>query len=219
MRFNMRYVLYLYVLIAYSLAGAGSYDEFFGAIRSDNDRTVRSLLKRGLDPNILAPGGEPALILALREPALKIVAALLESPLTDVEFRTVNDESALMLAALRGYTQVCEQLIARNADVNKPGWTPLHYAATGGHLKIVELLLENHAYIDAASPNGSTPLMLASKYGTSDVVIKLLEAGADPLIKNNLQLTALDFAMEVQRDDIVHTIAAAVRAKRKQGAW
>jgi ankyrin repeat protein len=215
----MRYVFYLYVLIAYSLASAGSYDEFFGAIRSDNDRTVRSLLKRGLDPNILALSGEPALILALREPALKIVAALLESPLTQVEFRTANDESALMLAALRGYTQVCEQLIARNADVNKPGWTPLHYAATGGHVKIVELLLENHAYIDAASPNGSTPLMLASKYGTSDVVIKLLEAGADPLIKNSLQLTALDFAMDVQRDDIVRTIAAAVRAKRKQGAW
>jgi ankyrin repeat protein len=139
--------------------------------------------------------------------------------LTQVEFRTVNDESALMLAALRGYTQVCEQLIAHNADVNKPGWTPLHYAATGGHVKIVELLLDNHAYIDAASPNGSTPLMLASKYGTIDVVSKLLEAGADPLIKNSLQLTAIDFAMEVQRDDIVRTIAAAVRAKRKQGAW
>ena len=177
------------------------------------------MLKRGFDPNIPSPNGEPALILALREPALKVVAALLESPLIQVEFRTVNDESPLMLAALRGYAEVCKQLIARNADVNKPGWTPLHYAATSGHGKIVELLLDSHAYIDAASPNGSTPLMLASKYGTFDVVNQLLEAGADPSIKNDLQLTAIDFAMQVQRDDIVRAIATAVRARRKSGVW
>ncbi|HNV58955.1 MAG TPA: ankyrin repeat domain-containing protein [Rhodoferax sp.] len=216
---NFRYFLYLSVFIAHSFAVAGSYEEFFGAIRSDSDITIRTLLKRGFDPNTLSPNGEPALILALREPALKVVAALLESPTIQVEFRTVKDESPLMLAALRGYTEVCKQLIAHDADVNKPGWTPLHYAATSGHGKIVELLLDNHAYIDASSPNGSTPLMLASKYGTFDVVKQLLEAGADPSIKNDLQLTAIDFAMQVQRDDIVRLIAAAVRGKKKPGAW
>lgn len=216
---NFRYFLYLFVFIAHSLAIAGSYEEFFGAIRSDSDITIRTLLKRGFDPNTLSPNGEPALILALREPALKVVAALLESQTIQVEFRTVKDESPLMLAALRGYTEVCKQLIAHDADVNKPGWTPLHYAATSGHGKIVELLLDNHAYIDASSPNGSTPLMLASKYGTFDVVKQLLEAGADPSIKNDLQLTAIDFAMQVQRDDIVRLIAAAVRGKKKPGAW
>jgi ankyrin repeat protein len=203
----------------FSVTHAGSYDEFFGAIRPDSDNTIRALLKRGFDPNILSPNGEPALILALREPSFKVIDALLESPLTKVEFRTVNDESALMLAALRGYLDVCKALIARDADVNKPGWTPLHYAATGGHGKIVELLLDNHAYIDAASPNGSTPLMLASKYGTMDVVKQLLDAGADPLIKNGLGLTAIDFAMQVQRNDIAQSIASVARSKRKQGAW
>jgi ankyrin repeat protein len=212
---NIRYVLYLYVFIWVSCAFAGSYDDFFGAIRQDNDKVIRSLLNRGFDPNTLAPNGETGLILALREPSFKVLTALLESPLTNVEFRTGNDESALMLAALKGYFPACVELIARDADVNKTGWTPLHYAATGGHLKIVQLLLDNHAYIDAASPNASTPLMMAAMYGTVDVVKVLLDAGADPLLKNGLGLTAIDFASQVQRDDIVSAIAAAIRAQRK----
>jgi hypothetical protein len=61
--------------------------------------------------------------------------------------------------------------------------------------------------------------MLSAKYGTIDVVKLLLDAGADPNLTNAIGLTAIDFAMQVQRDDIVGIIAAAVRGKRKQGAW
>ncbi len=124
-----------------------------------------------------------------------------------------------MLAALRGHLEICRKLIARDADVNKPGWAPLHYAATGGHLAIMRLLLDNHAYIDAAAPNGSTPLMMAAKYSTDEAVRLLLDAGADPALKNALGLTAVDFANEVQRDDIVQIISAAVRAQRTKGTW
>jgi ankyrin repeat protein len=219
MRIYIRYVIYLVVFIGFSFAKAGSYEVFFDAIQPDNANAVRTLLQRGFDPNTLSPNGEPALMLAVREPSFKVISALLSSPLTQVEFRNVNDESPLMLASLRGYIDVCKDLIARNADVNKPGWTPLHYAATGGHSKVVELLLDNHAYIDATSPNASTPLMLAAKYGTIEVVRQLLEAGADPLLKNGLGLTAIDFATQVQRDDIVRIIAAAVRTRNIQGVW
>jgi len=219
MRNYIRYCLYLIVLIGYCSAYAGSYDDFFDAIRRDEAPVVRGLLKRGFDPNTVNPQGEHGLILALRERSLNVVDALLESPLTRVEVRTAQDESPLMLAALRGHFDLCKTLIARDADVNKPGWTALHYAATGGHIAIIRLLLDNHAYIDAAAPNGSTPLMMASKYGTDEAVRLLLDAGADPALKNALGLTAIDFANQVQRDDIVQIIAAAVRAQRAKGTW
>lgn len=218
MRIYIRYLFYLYVLFVFSLANAGSYDDFFVALQRDDAAAVRTLLKRGFDPNTVNPKGIHALIVALREPSLNVATALLENPLTQVEVRTAQDESSLMLAAIKGYLDICKQLIARDADVNKPGWAPLHYAATGGHIAVMRLLLDNHAYIDAASPNGSTPLMMAAQYGTNDAVKLLIDAGADPALKNVQGLTAMDFARQVQREDTVLLIAAGVRGQRK-GAW
>ena len=176
------------------------------------------MLKRGFDANTVNQKGSPALIAALRESSLKVAMALVENPSTQVELRTAQDESALMLAALKGCLEICKLLIERDADVNKPGWTPLHYAATGGHTGVMGLLLDNHAYIDAASPNGSTPLMMAARYGSNDAVKLLLDAGADPTLKNAQGMTAVDFARQVQREDTVLLIAAGVRSKRK-GTW
>lgn len=208
-----KYPLYLVVLIGYSFVHAGSYEDFFAAIRYDDARVVRSFLQRGFDPNTLNPNGVVGLMLAIVEPSPNVVDALLESPTTRVEWRNSADESPLMMAALKGYAKVCEQLIARDADVNKPGWTALHYAATGGHSEIVQLLLREHAYIDAASPNGSTPLMMAARYGGSALVQVLLDAGADPLIKNDLGLTALDFARDASNEASGTAIAVAVRQR------
>jgi TatD DNase family protein len=219
MRIYFRFVAYLIVLFGVSASYAGSYDDFFGAIQRDDAAVVRNLLARGFDPNTVNPKGDYALIVALREPSLKVVAALLEDPRTRAEVRTTKDESPLMLAALRGYLDVCKLLIARDADVNKPGWTPLHYAATGGHIDVMRLLLDNHAYIDAASPNGSTPLMMASMYGTIDSVKLLLEAGADPSLKNVQGLSAIDFARQVQREETVLLVAAALRSRKPKGVW
>ncbi|NBX60947.1 MAG: ankyrin repeat domain-containing protein [Betaproteobacteria bacterium] len=80
------------------------------------------------------------------------------------------------------------------AEVSKKGWTPLHYAATKGHVQMMRLLMENDAYLDAESPNGTTPLMMAARYGTPAAVKLLLEEGADPRIENKLGLNALEFA-------------------------
>lgn len=216
---KIKYLIYLIVFIGFSVSRAGSYDDFFGAIKHDKPEVIRALLKRGFDPNTVGPGGDPALILAVREPSYGAIDVLLESPLTRVEARTSKDESPLMLAALKGYLDVCEKLISRDADVNKPGWTPLHYAATNGHLDVMRLLLERHAYIDATSPNGSTPLMMAALYGTTDAVKLLLEAGADPTIKNALGLSAIDFARRIEKEDAVTLIAAAVRKMHPKGNW
>jgi ankyrin repeat protein len=109
-------------------------------------------------------------------------------------------------------TEVCRQLIVADADVNKPGWTPLHYASTKGHLDIINLLLENNAYIDAESPNGTTPLMMAAQYGTPEAVKLLLNAGADPLIKNGLGLTAFDFATRADRPDAIRLLKDFIKA-------
>ena len=211
--------LYLVVLIGFSSVFAGSYDDFFSAIKQNDTTKISELLKRGFDPNTINPDGKSGLLLALQDESNKVAEILIHAPGIKVEMRNNKDESPLMLSALKGNLTLSLLLIKKGADINKTGWTPLHYAATNGHAEIVRLLLDENAYIDAASPNGSTPLMMAAHYGTPEVVKLLLEAGADPLLKNDLQLSALDFATRANRFDSASIIAAFIRGARPKGTW
>ncbi len=216
---TIKKLIYLVALIGFNSVQAGSYDDFFIAIKRDDASAVQSLLKRGFDANSRDPAGFHGLFLALREPSLKTAGVLTAWPKTDLNVSTKQGETPLMMAALKGHTELATQLVAKGADVNKTDWTPLHYAATHGHIAIINLLLENHAYIDAESPNGSTPLMMAAQYGTAAAVKLLLESGADPLLKNQLGLTAIDFAQRANRTDSAALVAAFVRAKQPKRAW
>ncbi|HQS33090.1 MAG: hypothetical protein B7X59_01290 [Polaromonas sp. 39-63-203] len=212
-------VIYLIVLYGFSVAHAGSYDDFFTAVQRDDAATVQSLLARGFDANTVDPNGLHGLYLALREPSLNVAQVLVDWPKTDVNVLNPKGESALMMAALRGQQAMAEKLIKRGADVNKTGWAPLHYAASNGHLALMALLLENSAYIDAESPNGTTPLMMAAMYGTAEAVKLLIDEGADPQLKNQQGLTALQFAQRANRPDAAGLIATAIRRQRPAGQW
>ena len=204
-------------------AWAGSYEGFFVATQRADAPTITTLLQRGFDPNTRDPRGQVGLMLALKADTLKASDALMQARNLQVEVRNAQDESPLMMAALRGHLEAVRALIARDADVNKPGWAPLHYAATGTQPQqatIIALLLENHAFIDAASPNGTTPLMMAVHYGTRESVQLLLQEGADPSLKNQLGLSAADFALRASRKDMADLIAQAIRQRQpNRGRW
>ena len=218
-RKHFKYFLYIVVFIWQPSAVSGSYEDFFRAVAMDDAASVRALLSRGFDGNTPDPKGQHALLIAAREKSGKVADELLRWPAINVESRNGADESPLMFASLQGLTELAQKLVAKGADVNKPGWTPLHYAATKGHVAIMTLLLDKYAYIDAASPNGTTPLMMAAHYGTPSAVKLLLEAGADPLLKNDQALTAIDFAQRASRQESADIIAAFVRAKQPKGKW
>jgi uncharacterized protein len=219
MRIFFKIVFHLLVLISVSLAHAGSYEDFFQAIKQDDGRRITELLKRGFDPNALDPARTHGLFIAVKEGSLKAAEALIAWPKTNVEWRSPKDESPLMMASLKGQKEIVRKLIARDAHVNKTGWTPLHYAATGGHVEVIQILLDEYAYIDAESPNKSTPLMMAAKYGTPAAVKLLLEAGADARLRNELGLSAIEFAQQGNRRDSAEMIAAAIRAAQPKGKW
>ena len=187
-------------------------------MKVDDAVAVQRLLARGFDANTVDEKGQYGLLIALREPAPKIAATLIDAPNINLNALNSKGESPLMLAALKGQLELAEKMVKKGADVNKTGWTPLHYAASTGQVKMIALLLENHAYIDAESPNGSTPLMMASMYGSPESVKLLLDEGADPLLKNQQGMTALQFAKQANRVDAVELMSAAVR-QRPPGKW
>jgi hypothetical protein len=206
LRKNLKNLVYLVAVVGFSCASAGAYEDFFRALKRDDPRTVQQLLERGFDPNTVDEEGRGGLLIAMQEPSLKAAEALMLHPQTDVNRLNAVGESPLMMAALKGQLDWCERLIERGADVNKTGWTPLHYAATGGHLKIIDLLLEHHAFIDAQSPNRTTPLMMAARYGSEDSARALMNAGADPTLRNERNMTAADFARSVGREPLAQAI-------------
>ena len=194
-----------------SYGTAGVYDDFFAAVKRDNASTMQTVLARGFDVNTRGPNGEIGLSMALFEESEKVVQVLMAWPKTDVNATNSKGESPLMLAALKGQEDIAKRLMNKGADVNKTGWTPLHYAASGGKVPLLKLLIENHAYIDAESPNGTTPLMMAAMYGTGAAVDFLLQQGADSRLQNQQGLTALDFAQRGERPDAIKSLSNPAR--------
>ena len=209
-------------MFACAAVQADSYERFITAVQRDDLRTVQALAAIGLDMNSISPDLQPPLVLALGRDALQVADFLASHPDTDLNATNTAGENALMMAALRGHLGLVQRLIERQAQVNRPGWTPLHYAATHdgeAALPITRLLLEHHAYIDAASPNGSTPLMMAARYGQASVVRLLLEQGADPTLRNQQGLDAIDFARQIDREHVAEAIAQAIRDRQPRGRW
>ncbi|KPI36454.1 Ankyrin repeat-containing protein P16F5.05c [Cyphellophora attinorum] len=82
--------------------------------------------------------------------------------------------------------------------------TPLHYAAANGHLPITQHLVSllpdisasdtseaRSKIINAQNEAGNTPLHWAALNGHLEVVKALVEAGADPGVKNKVQRSVL----------------------------
>ena len=178
-------------------ARAGAYDDFFKALQLDLAQSIKSFLSRGFDPNTIdAVRGDPALIYAVRYQAFNSIPVLLASSQIDIEARAPNGDTALMVAAYKGEKAIVTALLDKGAEPNRPGWTALHYAAASGSLDIVRILLEKSAYIDAEAPNKTTPLMMAAGAGQTSVIKLLIEEGADQTLKNDLGMTARDFALK-----------------------
>ena len=211
MKKYFKFLVYSIVTVAYFFASAGSFEDFFVAIRNDNTATVNELLSRGFDPNTRDAKGQPGLTIAMQEHSLKAALALLAHPAVDVNALNQAGESALMMAALKGDLDGVQLLLEHGAKVNQTGWSPLHYAATGLNPQVVQLLLSRGAELDAGSPNGTTPLMMAAQYGSEDSVKLLLDSGADPKRRNQLDLGVVDFARRAGRDALVKRLEPLTR--------
>jgi hypothetical protein len=158
------------------------------------------------------------LFTAVREGSVKALESLLSSPQTNVNAVNADGETPLMLAAIRGSLPAVQALVKRGAAVNRPGWAPLHYACSGPDNGVAAFLIANGAELNARSDNGTTPLMMAARYGNGDLVPLLLKAGAEPRAANEQELTAADFAQRSGRDrmaaDLRRAMAEAAKAAK-----
>jgi ankyrin repeat protein len=177
------------------------------ATQLDYGARVKDLIKGGESPNSVDAHGMPLIVYAAKYKADSVIAVLAANPDTDLDALDPAGENALMLAAINQDQPMVQALIDKDAEINKTGWTPLHYAASAGDDAIVKLLLDHAAYIDAGSPNGSTPLMMAAASGHDTTIKLLLDEGADMTIKNQLGMNVIDIAKRYNQRDIAEGLS------------
>ncbi|XP_029486914.2 kinase D-interacting substrate of 220 kDa B-like isoform X5 [Oncorhynchus nerka] len=101
----------------------------------------------------------------------------------EVDGRSDNGQTPLMLASEQGSIEIVQELIRRGANVNLDDvdcWSALICAAKEGHVEVVKELLESSAYIEHRDMGGWTALMWAAYKGRVEVTEVLLENGANP---------------------------------------
>lgn len=179
---------------------------FILAAKANDVSFINRLPEMGLDPQSRDSLRNNLLMLALREGGEDLALALLGQPAWQdkaaVEHQNQLAETPLMIAAIKGLERASKRLIELGAAVNRPGWTALHYAATSGSVPVIKLLGEHNAYVDAVSPNNTTPLMMASRFNHRPAASELIQLGADPTITNQAGLNARDYAMEKGNRDL-----------------
>jgi len=92
-----------------------------------------------------------------------------------------NINKPLHIAALKGYSDIVQELIKKDAIINvksQAGETPLHFAVSSGSLDIVKLLIAEGAHVNPKNINGRTPLHLALRVRNMEMVALLDRYGA-----------------------------------------
>ncbi len=181
-------------------------DNYFKYIAFDDvDGVIKALKNKDLNPNTLSKSGDAPLPYAVREDSYKVFKYLLEVSDINIEMQNKSTENALMMLSFKGNLELVKLMVDKyDAEVEKEGWSPIHYAATNGHLPIIQYLVSKEAYVDAGSPNNTTALMLAARYGHIKVVKFLLDHDANLSIHNDQNLTTIDFALINNQEEIAY---------------
>jgi len=162
---------------------------------------IEALLKAGADANFKTPNGETPLMAAARTGKIDAAKALLAAGANINAKETWGEQSALMWAAAQSQADMVKFLAANGAnlndhgkvnqwerkiiqeprpkDMNKGGFTPLHYAAREGCAACVQNLLSAGADPDSEDPDRETPLLLALENMHFDTAAVLVQGGAD----------------------------------------
>ncbi len=178
-------------------------DRMTKAVQFDDLAEVKKLIAAGVSPNLLVKGGNPLTVYAVREKSKQILDYLIGLKGVDVDHPNLSGETVLMMTSLYGMLPEVKVLVdKRGAEINKSGWTPLHYACTEGHLAVADYLLSKGAKVDALSESDTTPLMMAVRSGNIRLVRLLLDRGADLQIRNHQGFSAIDVAELFNQEEI-----------------
>ncbi|PEQ47568.1 hypothetical protein COK00_10405 [Bacillus cereus] len=138
----------------------------------------------------------------------KVVEFMKENPNAVNEF-SEDGWTLLHLAAYFGEKELASFLIESGADIhirakNENKNTPLQAAIANKQSELVAFLIEKGSHVNVIQSGGWTGLHEAALLGNEEIVMLLLENGANKTIKKNDGKTAYDIALEKEHDHLLH---------------
>lgn len=135
-----------------------------------------------------------------------VVSELLKAGYKKIDVRNNTGQTALHIAAMKGYQEVAETLLQHEANVevrDEEGVTPLHLACRYNMPHIVQLLVEvGQADVQVrATKTGSVPLHEAAENDSVDCVKALLALGAPSHPRNALRQTPASIAKRMNHSE------------------
>ena len=165
------------------------------ASQTGDQKAVKQLLKRGLDPNVRGQHAVTPLIEASAKGFLEIARILLKAG-AGVDLFTTRGETALAYAAANGHNGVAQLLLDASATpdchISIPGgrMSALTMAAGRDYEEIATALISRGASIEGWREQ-ERPIVMAARNGHTEIVRLLLLRGANPNSRGNLCKTAL----------------------------
>jgi len=175
------------------------------AISGNGSDAILALLRAGAHHGARDSSGATALIAAAQVGDAAAVAMLTRAVEGDgLNTRDHTGRSALFWAVANNHIQAAEVLIEYGAEieatVESSGCTVLHIAVEHGHLDMISWLLKQSAakWLLAATDKeyGVSALGVACACASNEAAVLLLEAGADPNIRDKRGRTSLHWAAE-----------------------
>lgn len=156
-------------------SGSGWAHPLEKAVRQGSQETFEILLAAGSDPNGRSSDGQTALHVAARKGFGQAIAQLLDAG-ADPNLLSEGGGAAIELAASYGNHEELEMLIAAGAEIR----FSLHSAASGGHVEIIQRLLDLGADPKQLTAYGDSTLRGAAKDEYLQATELLLAVGARP---------------------------------------
>jgi len=179
---------------------------------------VDLLLEAGAEPNMADARGRAALHAAAQQGHATSVRSLLLAKAAAFAV-DAGGRTALYLAAQYGHYASGKLLIDSRsvATADWQGRTPLHAASLGsagsdgadGGIAFVQQLLAQRSDVHAKDRWGRTPLHDAARVGAFGAALLLLEAGADPLLPDDNDITPRKDATLFKRQLLVQSFDSA----------
>ncbi len=187
----------------------GVSEQLLISARSADLKGIVDSLEHGASPNSRNRFGKTALFTAVEKNRADIVKVMLEHGV-DVDLASLEKVTPLMAAAYSGNSEIVELLLSKKPKLEEEDRvhkSALIYACGMGNTQAAIQLISAGAKIDAAYADALTPLMWAAGQGHLETVKMLIEKGANPALKDDRGLSALDIARNNKKSNVVEYLS------------